>query len=1657
MTATEHRASVESLRIGVLGPLQVSSSEGTLTLPGAKEQALLAHLVVMAGRTVTTSDLIETLWGEAPPRTAGKALQNHVLRLRRLIEPDRGAPPQVLVTDPTGYRLVVPDDAIDARRFEHLVDVGRRAAREGRAGAAAATLREALGLWRGRAYPGLEATQVGSSEARRLDELRHLAELDRIAADLELSRAAEVVAELEALVAQDPLRERAWELLVLALYRSARQVDALGAYARARTVLDDEAGVEPGVGLQRLHARVLAQDPGLDLPPAAELPSGLMPGEGRLVGRDAELAGLEAEWRRVLTSGTPRTTVVRGAPGMGATRLVAELAVRVADDGAEVRLVGGTAEQPAVPAASDRPTLLVVDARRPPAGRPASVPDADGPTLTVVLAEPGQAVTGLPAGASVIDLAPLDAAGTLAVLSGYLDESAAGHALDEVLRVTGGRPARVHEHALAMARQVAGARVRGSATEVQRAQRQLSAVRDHLQQDVARSRDLADRARPLDSDACPWKGLVPYEPADAADFAGRERLVADLLARVATARLVTVAGSSGAGKSSLVAAGLVASLANGALPGSERWVTLRMRPGARPSAELVATAVRGAVPAAGDLAAALEQAVFGDATMPGRLLLVVDQVEELWTVCTDDAERQAFLGALADVIAGSSPTTVVLVCRADHVGRFAEHPTLAPLVPASTVLVGPPSASELRRAVERPAARAGLVLETGLADAIVEDAGTEPGALPLLSTALTEVWAARRGRMLTLAGYVAGGGLRGSVARVAERAFEALDEPDRRAARSLLLRLAGPGSGDAVTRRRVRLDELAGLPDARVAGVVEPLVEARLLSADDGTVEVAHEALFREWPRLRAWLEEDAATRAMHRRLTQAAHDWEAGGREASELWRGGRLVGGWDVMAGAPDEVTGLEREFLQAGRAAQQAEDRAVADRAAATTRQNRRLRWLLGGLGLLLVAALVAGGLAVRSSEMAQAARGEAETSAQVATARELAAASVAAVPSDPELAVLLAREAVAATEDPLPEAVEALHTAVVSSRVVATWTEPGAGGAVDWSPDGTVVVTEGPEASGLVQLRDPTTGEVVRQWVGHDVDLNDVVIGADGTLATAGDDGAAVAWDASTGAQLARTQTPDGGAFTPTLSANGSLLAASFSAPGVIGLVDVGSGEQWTVKRPGWIGWPALNPAGTELAVGRWDDGPGVVEVVHPRTGARQRTMDGRFDHYIGALAWSPDGRWIAVVGDDEVRVWDAATGALTHTFPGHSRFTVRLDWSSDSSRVASASHDGTARVWPVTSGGTPLVLTSAAIAPGLLGVAFDDTGTRVLAGNFAVDQAVVFDVSAAGSREWATVAVPDEPVTVQFTGDGRTLVTAGESGGAALVDASTGEPTGAAALARGPLVGRVALSPDGTLLAESGSDVVRTVSVVDGAVVAERALDPDTPRPIAWHPDGDMLAVTGYGAGATYLADTRGSVVRSVLEQDGFAATGVAISPDGTRMATSRNPMGANVNEWGVTIWDWQTGARVAESDVHGEALAFSPDGRTLLVGSPSGEAVLLDAATGRTRQTLSGHLGGVLAVAYSADGSRLATGDGEGRLRLWDAAGSLLGALPGHGAFVTGLAFSPDGSRLASAGFDGVARVWALDLDDLRAIADTKVTRDLTSAECSRYLRRSDC
>lgn len=1580
----------------VLGPLRVSNGAGPVEVRGAKERTLLAHLVASAGRMVPSSDLIDSLWGDQPPRSAAKSLQTYVLRLRNALEPDRNGSPTVLVTEGPGYRLAVERTAVDAERFAGLVALGRRALADGRAEAAVATLSDALELWRGPAYAGFEATAFGQAEARRLSDMRLAALEDRCAAELELGRASAVVPELERLLGEHPLREGLWALLVLGLYRSGRQGDALAAYDRARGVLADELGVDPGPDLRELHGRVLVQDPTLAAPRRSpSLPPGLVAPADPLVGRDEQLSVLREAWQRA-QAGAAVTVCLRGPKGAGATRLAAALAQEVVHSGGAVVLLDGS-EGESVPR-TGVPLLLVVDHTEPP-------PPARS-TLLLTLA--GATATP-PEGAQVLDLPPLDAAAVRTIVGQYVDATSVEPVAREVLAASDGWPGLVHEAAVARARSAAARRVEAAAVLTDRSSAALASARADLTEGVTVLHETARRAERSDPGVCPWRGLEWYDVDDAAWFAGRERLVAELVSRLAGTRLLGVVGASGSGKSSAVRAGLLAALADDVLPGSGAWDRILMRPGDHPMRELARQALGTRPVEVGDLLAHLIRTEPGDVAT--RVVLVVDQLEEAWTACHDAGERTAFLDTLAELASDPrSPVTVVLVVRADYVGELADHPALAQGLTDATVLVGAPTPAEIRRAVERPAGRAALTLDDGLADALVSDAGAEPGLLPLLSTALTRLWEQREGFRLTFAAYVGMGGLSGAIAHLADAAYNLLSTDEQVAARTLFLRLTGPGEGAAVTRRRVPVAELEALPQPGVRRVAEVLAEARLLTVSDGHVEVAHEALFREWPRLRGWLVEDAAGRSVQRRLALAASEWDADGREPGQLWRGTRLVSGLEVAEAHPDEITTTEREFLDAGRAAVDAEQREAEERAAGTARQNRRLRGLLAGLAVLLVVALAAGYLAMRSRAEAEESRADAEAARVDAEAKRLAAAALNE--DAPDLALLQAVEAVRMERS--PETYGALVTLLAREPQVFTrYRTPERFLEMGVTADGrTALLGENgpalhavdtgtgrriwkrPVTDGQVRAITPASaGDQVFLMLASETELGAMIDATDGSdvwRLGVEDVHRAVGTDAFPLLMDAAGWSPDGSLLLPTTThvlevdpSSGAVERAvewpepvadpeSFTTVWGDGRISVAAEEGPTRifdpehPRAGWATMSGRvfghSPRGHRLVAVNSTPAGQVLRLYDSRT-LRPVSAPQAVSGFVIEARWSTDGSVLAVGVDAAVQVRDGRTAAEMFEVVPHSGQTMGLDFAGTSDELLwTAARDGTAVGLDVS--GRRGMLRSEEIA------------ARPHSGVGASEREVAVILPPTSS--WYHPRIFDTRTGRDLFGD---LPLAGLEGCDCFVPGVGITPDGQYALGG---IEHFQETAEGFVPADAGGQVV-VWNTEDGSV--EEVVDlPWGVHAIDVTSDSRQAVVQGRTGYA--VVDLDEFSVRhetsSLEEVEWFEAfPTVEVSPDGRLAALARGSR--------ILVLDLASGEVIAERLFKGGeeffAFGWGPKSDALVAGGVKGRLHFLDVADLRSaapgRSVVAGW---VIDLETSPDGSLLASLGTDGDLRLWDTA-----------------------------------------------------------------------
>jgi WD40 repeat protein/DNA-binding SARP family transcriptional activator len=1167
----------------------------------------------------------------------------------------------------------------------------------------------------------------------------------------------------------------------------------------------------------------------------------------------------------------------------------------------------------------------------------------------------------------------------------------------------------------------------------------------------------------LAADEPPYLGLQTFDERDAARFFGRTADVARLLDRLGETRFLAVIGASGSGKSSLVRAGLVPALRQGALPGSDTWVVRVLRPGTAPvramaqevvdldgtTLEREAT-VRRLLRDDRELHELVGRACrHGRARRLGpaadRVLVVVDQLEEAFTLCSDVAQRRAFLDGLATAATAADGHTIVIVTlRADFYACLADHPRFADLASSHQFLVTPMDEVGLAEAIAGPAQAAGLRLEPRLTETILRDVARQPGALPLLGHALLELWRRRAGSSLTLDGYRATGGVEGALAQRAEAVHGSLAADEQAVTRRVMLRLTQPGDGTADTRRRVAFAELVGREEERatVERVVGTLTDARLLTTgatSDGErhVEVAHEALIRGWPRLRAWIDEDRAGLLVHRRLTAAAAQWVRLEEEPGALYRGVQLseAAAWAERDGA--DTNPLERAFLAASLEAQGAERR----------RRVRRLRVTVAALAIGL---LLTGGLSVFS--LGQTIRLGDQVA--VANARELAAAAVANLHVDPERSVLLALEAVESTraEDGsvVREAEEALHRAVRASRVVHAVPS---GGYLALTSDGSRFAIAGGTSS-TVTLRDTVTGAEIALPgpIGTDtVALTSAAFSPDDRfLATTHEDGAVRLWDATSGEELRVMHGHQGPAMHPTFSPDGRQLATGGVRDATVRVWEVATGREHRKLRSAVAHVaprPAFSPDGSTLLV---NDGLR-ARIWDLETGTPERDVTGH-DWRVNQATFSPTGDRLVTIGEDGL-------ARISLTEPGTNLQTIAtagplqaVAFSPDGTRLATAGSDGIARVWDAGLGRELLTLPGHVGA--LVDVAFTPDGDRLLtSGRDGTTR--LWDVSVSGARGGLTVPTAQGIFTgVAFGPDGETLAAPAEPAGVTIWDTETGDEVRTLVGSVRARSTTVVFSPDGRRLA-AASDALPAPDVWDvdsGEHLLTLDIHLADARTIAFSADGTSL-ISGSLDGWVRIWDAATGEQQAEFHAGRARILSVAASPDG-RFVVSGDQDGE------VAVWDVDTSARVHRLAAHTGAvggLAFGDDG-TLVTASEDGTARVWDLATGRERATFLGHNAPLHHVAVSPDGSRVATASDDRTVKLWDPSdGRELLTLTGHDNLVYGVAFSPDGRLLASAGMDGTVIVHLLPIDELVDVARQRVTRALTTEECRQYLPSGAC
>ncbi|MEV5595118.1 hypothetical protein [Streptomyces sp. NPDC052496] len=1159
---------------------------------------------------------------------------------------------------------------------------------------------------------------------------------------------------------------------------------------------------------------------------------------------------------------------------------------------------------------------------------------------------------------------------------------------------------------------------------------------------------------------CPYPGLAAFEAANAAEYFGRAALTKELSGRVEQHALTVVFGASGSGKSSLLRAGLLPHLGAhwhpvlltpGAHPlGALTEAVTRLaaeperpggaglgdgkgeegegaegagtggevrtggggtgggaRTGERPCPGFEEPTTSEAptdphphpdeVPTALGLALRTWLAAQPDTA---RALLVVDQFEEAFTLCADEAERTAFLGAVAGLARCEDRRVRVAVgIRADFYARCFVHPELvAVLRTAAQLPVGPPGRAELRDIIAEPAVRSGVQVDADLVEAVLAEAAGQPGALPLVGHAMREAWHRRSGETLRLADYRATGGMRGAVAQTAERVYEKAGPRQRDVMRAVFLRLTALGEGTEDTRRRLARRELDGLADPHeIDGVLRKLAAARLVVLSEGTVEVAHEAVIRAWPRLRHWLDEDREALRTHRRLTAAAEAWHELGRDAGALYRGAQLAGAqaWARVHGAA--LNALERDFLRTATGA---------DR-----RRGRRARWLTASLATLLVLALIAAGIAFEQ-------RADAEAQRRIAVSRQYAAEAGELRREQPQAAALTALYGYRQAET--VEARGSLLSAYAAYRANQFTGHTGIVTAVAHSPDGRTLATGSVDRT--VKLWDVATGRMLATFIGHVGPVFALAFSPDGrVLASAGDDGSVRLWDVAQLHRLGVLDGPSGRVLSLSFSRDGRTLASG-STGDAVRLWDVPSLRHVAdlAGHTDNVTAVAFSPDGKVLASAGDDR---TVRLWDARTHRPLATLTGHRQS-VFALAFSPDSRTLASGGGDRtVLLWDVAGRRRAGELTGTADRITALAWAPNRPVLAVASYDGLVRLWDVDARHawdkfqarveSASALSWARDGSALAAPLNDDTGTVRLW------RAAGSGRETLGGRQSAITSAAVSP-------DGRIVAAAGSD----LTLWSADRPRPLRTLAAPPgMITSLVFSPGNDVLASVHAD--RTVRLWDahtGRLLGTLRGHTNTVRQAAFSRDGRVLATVGDDRNLFlwHVASRRRIAERKLT---GGAST-VTFAPDGKTLAVTENAG----NRGTVRLWDvadLRETARFTGRTYPIFAAVFAPDGKTLATSGTDHDIQLWDVPKRRPSGTLRGHAGSVASLAFGPDGRTLASGGDDDTVRLWDLAGRRTSAvLAGHTGSVLSLAFWPDGRALISGSVDGTVREWYVKVDE---------------------------
>ncbi|MFZ4813058.1 MAG: protein kinase domain-containing protein [Phototrophicaceae bacterium] len=1213
----------------------------------------------------------------------------------------------------------------------------------------------------------------------------------------------------------------------------------------------------------------------------------------------------------------------------------------------------------------------------------------------------------------------------------------------------------------------------------------------------------------------PYKGLKAFEEADTTDFYGREKLTERLVQRLTPKsdfadgeHLLMVVGPSGSGKSSVVKAGLIPALRRGAVSGSDQWYYIEMVPGAHPMEELEAALLRVAIQPPESLLTlltndergfvrALKRILPDDDT---QLVLFIDQFEEVFTLCPSEEERRHFLNSIMSAITEPrNRLRLLITLRADFYDRPLGYHAFGELIRQYTEVVLPLSPEELEAAIVNPSRKVGVALEAGLASAIVSDVADQPGALPLLQYALTQLFDQREGNRLTLAAYQQIGRAMGALARRAEGLYEELTLPQKDAAQQLFLRLVTLGEGTEDTRRRIPRSELNALGDSTAMDVViQVFGEQRLLTFDNDpqtrepTLEVAHEALIREWLRLRDWLDNAREDLRTQRRLYLATQEWLHSHKESSFLADGARLDQFEALLSSRMVAMNEDERAYLQQSlerRTSRLDGERTRVEREERLEEQaKQRMQALIAVLSVAALVAIALASFAFYAQSQAVRAQANAETAAADARQSASEAQSVAWSASalnlleenQPDLALALVLEAATANGELTtvkralaevvyaPSATHEINPFDETSVIAAAFAPDGAqailgladGRVAFINPlDGTVIheaavyTTTNSEGAtvaapvnaaafagngqlaatagnNVITLWNPQTGSVIRTLEGHAAKVNSIALTPDGTrLLSGADDATLYLWDTASGELVLEYPDVLGVVFSVDINGDGTIAVAS------------------TTDTPP----DADNKRLPDRAIY-------IFDLV---TGELIQKLQPEGVGFVRAVAIQPSGGMLASASYDPnefggtIRLWDVESGQLIRRLIGHTDVLTTLDFSPDGQTLLSGGWDRTVRQWDVNTGvqinrfnlhGDRI--TTVRFSPDggyALSASGRASGTVIDTRAFRLDLARrdLVDVLQ-GHDDWVWTAAYSPDGNTIATGSGD-LNVGNRDNTVRLWDTQTGEQV-ATLNGHTHTVSAVAFHPTEPILASSSWDGTVILWDLTSRAEIRRLLGHEgRVNDVAFSPDGTTLVTAGADRTIRLWNLATGELIRTIVDAHGTGVNRARFSPQGDTLASAGRDNLAK-------LWNVRTGELIHDFvGLSGwvSTVAFSHDGQYVVAGADN-DLILWQTANAQEVRRFVGHQGFVYGGQFSPDDDYLLSGASDTTVRLWQVAtGEEIRRFNGHTNWVLEVAFSPDGTHAISAAEDDTARIWQIARSNEELLAWATENRYLPAFTCA--------